>query len=186
MLKRIFPLIAAATALMIVASPATQARERHGKGYSDRDSSRQVVLARANRVERKGSRRHARRGDYRAYRYAPRRRNYRRPRYSRYAGPRIVWAPWYRHRDYRGWRNDRYYNLAILFSALETVRTGFTRRWHDPDTRTSGTVTPTRTYRLASGQYCREYQQQIVIDGRSVEGFGRACRQPDGSWQTVN
>ena len=186
MLKRISSLSAAATALMIVASPAAQAAERRGTGYTDRDGARQLQRHRGNRVERKGSRRQARRGDYRRHGYYPGQRKYRRRQHWRYAGPRIIWAPRYRHLYYGGWHRDHHYNLAVLFSVLETVRTGFTRRWYDPDTRTSGFVTPTRTYQLANGRYCREYQQRIVVDGNPVEGFGRACRQPDGSWRTVN
>jgi len=47
-------------------------------------------------------------------------------------------------------------------------------------------MTPTRTYQTASGSYCREFTQTIVVGGRTEEGYGTACRQPDGSWQIVN
>ncbi|MCZ6875908.1 MAG: hypothetical protein O7G88_20660 [bacterium] len=40
-----------------------------------------------------------------------------------------------------------------------------------------------RTYQIDSGQYCREYQQTVVIGGQEDRAFGTACRQPDGSWQ---
>ncbi len=175
MLKRIFSLIAVAAVATVVTAPAAQAGGRHGGGYSDRDGSRHV--ARDYRVN-KGSRHYRRRGYKRRYRA------YGHRRFIRYAPPPIFWLRADRHR--RHWRYGGTYNLAILFSVLEGVRTGTTHRWRDPDTRVSGTITPTRTWRLASGQYCREYQQQIVIDGRSREAFGRACRQPDGSWKTVN
>jgi surface antigen len=34
-----------------------------------------------------------------------------------------------------------------------------------------------------SSRYCREYTQQIRIDGKIQESYGTACLQPDGSWR---
>jgi hypothetical protein len=31
--------------------------------------------------------------------------------------------------------------------------------------------------------YCREFQKQIIIDGRTEQAYGVACRQPDGTWK---
>ena len=31
--------------------------------------------------------------------------------------------------------------------------------------------------------YCREFQKQIIIDGRTEQAYGVACRQPDGIWK---
>jgi surface antigen len=67
--------------------------------------------------------------------------------------------------------------------ALETSRTGQTTSWSNPDSGHSGDITPTRTYQNASGQYCREYQQEIDIGGQKEKAHGTACRQPDGSWK---
>ncbi len=75
-----------------------------------------------------------------------------------------------------------YYNNTSQ-EALETNPTGQTSRWYNPDSGNSGTVTPTKTYQVASGSYCREYSQTIVIGGRTEEAFGTACRQPDGTWK---
>ena len=47
-------------------------------------------------------------------------------------------------------------------------------------------VTPLRTYQANSGQYCREYQTYVYIDGREEQAYGTACRQPDGAWRAVN
>lgn len=38
---------------------------------------------------------------------------------------------------------------------------------------------------MDSGQYCREYQQSVTIQGKTQEGYGTACLQPDGSWQMI-
>ena len=34
--------------------------------------------------------------------------------------------------------------------------------------------------------YCREFQSVSVVAGRDQITYGRACRQPDGSWQIVH
>jgi len=69
--------------------------------------------------------------------------------------------------------------------ALEKNRSGTTSTWRNPDSGNSGDVTPVKTYQTASGQYCREYQQTVVINGKSQRAYGRACREPDGSWRIV-
>jgi surface antigen len=71
--------------------------------------------------------------------------------------------------------------------ALERSPTGTPVPWKNPDIGHTGAVTPVRTYQVADGRYCREYQQ--VGDDRGAWGqrrFGTACRQPDGSWKVVN
>jgi len=37
----------------------------------------------------------------------------------------------------------------------------------------------------SNGRYCREFTQEIFIGGEKKTGYGRACRQPDGSWEIV-
>lgn len=69
---------------------------------------------------------------------------------------------------------------------FEYGQTGQTATWSNPDTGHSGTVTPTRTYQQADGAYCREYQQTVSVGGKTEQAYGRACRQPDGSWKIVN
>ena len=67
--------------------------------------------------------------------------------------------------------------------AFEQNQTGQTSVWNNPETGNSGTVTPTKTYQLATGQYCRQYTQQITIGGEQHQTYGTACRQADGTWQ---
>ncbi len=71
-------------------------------------------------------------------------------------------------------------------NALESNRSGQPSSWSNPDSGHRGTVTPTRTYRTAAGENCREYQQTVTIDGKTEQAHGRACRQSDGSWKIVN
>lgn len=66
--------------------------------------------------------------------------------------------------------------------AFESNRTGQPSVWDNPDSGNSGSITPTRTYQLANGQYCREYHQTIVVGGEQHQAYGTACRQADGTW----
>jgi surface antigen len=70
-------------------------------------------------------------------------------------------------------------------TALETAQPGQTLPWRNPDTGNYGTVVPQGVYQTADGAYCREFQQNIVVGGHEQQGYGRACRQPDGSWKIV-
>lgn len=69
--------------------------------------------------------------------------------------------------------------------SLETIRTGVPTHWRNPDSGHQYTVVPTRTYDTPQGP-CREYTIDAVIGGRAEKVYGTACRQPDGSWRTVN
>ena len=69
--------------------------------------------------------------------------------------------------------------------ALESQRAGTTSSWRNPDSGNSGSITPTRTYQNPNGQYCREYQQTVKVGGKNEQLYGKACRQPDGSWKEV-
>ncbi|GGK39218.1 glycine zipper 2TM domain-containing protein [Salinarimonas ramus] len=55
-------------------------------------------------------------------------------------------------------------------------------RWQGDDAY--GEVIAFEPVRSARG-FCREYQHTIYIGGRPQQGYGTACRQPDGSWQIV-
>jgi surface antigen len=69
--------------------------------------------------------------------------------------------------------------------ALENNRVDEPYPWKNPDSGHYGSTTPKKTYRTAEGQYCREYQQTVVIGGEEQQAYGTACRQPDGSWKIV-
>jgi surface antigen len=77
-----------------------------------------------------------------------------------------------------------YYNQTSQ-SALENANNGQQLAWKNPQSGNYGTITPTSVYQNEYGAYCREYTQTINVGGRLEQGQGRACRQPDGSWQIV-
>ena len=69
---------------------------------------------------------------------------------------------------------------ACVGQALEQGKVGRQVAWNAADgSRVS--VTPTRDYRNAKGERCREYIA-ATDDGKSS---GAACRQPDGAWRAV-
>jgi surface antigen len=70
--------------------------------------------------------------------------------------------------------------------ALENNQSNQSSDWVNPDTGNSGGITPVRTFPGAQGQPCREFLSTIVIGGQEQQGYGTACRQPDGTWQIVS
>lgn len=80
--------------------------------------------------------------------------------------------------------DQAYYSRASQQAVAAPI--GETITWSNPQSGNYGTVTPTREgYQSTTGAYCREYQQEIVVGGQRQQGYGQACRQPDGSWQVV-
>jgi surface antigen len=57
--------------------------------------------------------------------------------------------------------------------------------WTNPNTNAQYTVTPTVTTPTSNGGVCREYTTEAVVDGRRERVYGKACRQPDGTWQDM-
>lgn len=81
---------------------------------------------------------------------------------------------------------DKAYAQRTAQDALEYNKTHQTSSWNNPDSKASGSVTPTRTYQTAEGRSCREYETSIIVDGKTEKATGTACRQPDGTWRVVN
>jgi surface antigen len=83
-------------------------------------------------------------------------------------------------------RADAMYASRAEYQALEYTPSGSSTPWRNPDTGHYGSVTPVETYETASGTYCREFQHQAQIGGRTRDVYGTACRTPDGQWQMVH
>jgi surface antigen len=81
---------------------------------------------------------------------------------------------------------DRMEAGKAQYSSLEYGRSGQSRDWYNPDTGNGGSYTPQAAYKDSNGKYCREYQQNITVGGRTETAYGTACRQPDGTWKVVN
>ncbi len=74
-------------------------------------------------------------------------------------------------------------NDAVVQSHTSPI--GETITWNNPESGNYGSITPVRDGTAASGAYCREFQQSITVSGRREQGYGVACRQPDGTWRIV-
>ncbi len=72
-------------------------------------------------------------------------------------------------------------DALCIDQALEHAPDGSSIRWNDADRQYS--VTPQQTIQDDQGRYCREYSMDAGVKGQTQQVFGKACRQPDGSWQ---
>ena len=69
--------------------------------------------------------------------------------------------------------------------ALEQGQAGQTITWNNPRTGGAYEVMPGNATTDPQGRYCREYTANATVGGGPQQVFGRACRQPDGSWKIV-
>jgi len=80
---------------------------------------------------------------------------------------------------------DRRLAADAEFEALESTAAGASREWRNPATGHRGSVTPGPAYSV--NQYtCRDYVDQITVDGKAETVRATACRQPDGSWRPIS
>lgn len=70
-------------------------------------------------------------------------------------------------------------------SAIIQTPVGQQASWTNNKTHTTYVVRPTKNYRKGN-LYCREFRTRIYVAGKWQQGYGRACRQPDGSWRIVH
>ena len=75
-------------------------------------------------------------------------------------------------------------NLAsrLIQTTLESMPDGATQRWANQQTGNSGEITPLRTYASESGQFCRDYREELVIAGDSGRFCHTACRDDSARW----
>jgi surface antigen len=72
---------------------------------------------------------------------------------------------------------------SCLAQSLEHAEDGQQIAWKNPDSGARYQVVPTKTVQAADGRYCREYTTTATVGGKAETVYGKACRQPDGSWQ---
>ena len=76
---------------------------------------------------------------------------------------------------------------------LEYSPPGTANSWnnHDAYQAEQGRVQVTKSYQQPrqlgqyEGRYCREFIQEIRVGNQVQQGYGTACRQPDGSWEMI-
>ncbi len=75
---------------------------------------------------------------------------------------------------------------AAISLALETHVSGAPAEWYNPDSGSRGRVEPVRTFKISTGQWCREYVHRLEFRGwRELRETRRAiaCRGADGVWK---
>ena len=76
---------------------------------------------------------------------------------------------------------------AAVALALERHVSGTPVEWHNPDSGSRGAVEPVRTFKISTGQWCREYLHKVEFQGWQQRREMRraiACRETDGRWRT--
>jgi surface antigen len=66
--------------------------------------------------------------------------------------------------------------------ALERNLSMNSANWNNPNTGSSGTITPLRTYKNLLGNYCRTYREKLVIGQQQAAYTDTACRSARGNW----
>jgi surface antigen len=72
---------------------------------------------------------------------------------------------------------------ATVQAVLERYPSGTVGVWIDPETEITGTITPIRTYRSASGIYCREFVSEMERANHKFSEEAVGCRTGDGVWE---
>jgi surface antigen len=75
--------------------------------------------------------------------------------------------------------NDVAIAAMLLQRTLDYAPDGTTRRWTNDQSGHSGAITPVRSYIATTGQYCRDYQEDISVDGERRQFLYSACRDED-------
>ncbi len=68
--------------------------------------------------------------------------------------------------------------------ALEHQRSGQPSAWINPDSGVRHEVVA-KPATQERGTYCREFQDNVTIAGKTQPIYGKACRKPDGNWELV-
>lgn len=75
--------------------------------------------------------------------------------------------------------NDVALAARLLQRTLDHAPDGTTRRWINDQSGHSGAITPVRSYIAESGQYCRDYREDISIGDLNRDFHYSACRDED-------
>lgn len=67
--------------------------------------------------------------------------------------------------------------------ALEEKQSGAALRWRHEELGLAGATTPTATFKLASGDFCRQYVQELNRPDSEQVFYGLACRTEAGRWE---
>lgn len=79
---------------------------------------------------------------------------------------------------------DKQLAAAAQQQALERGQAGQAIPWSNPANQHSGQIVPGEPYKQGNS-FCRTYTHTMYTGGQPQTSRGTACRQPDGTWNTV-
>jgi surface antigen len=77
---------------------------------------------------------------------------------------------------------DVRYAATTVQRSLETAPDGEARGWRNPASGYGGLVRPVTTYVSDTGQFCRRYEETLLLGGDRASYRHEACRDADGYW----
>ena len=80
---------------------------------------------------------------------------------------------------------DRSYAVDASYRGFEAGRPNSRYDWRSPRGDTYGYLQVGNYYQDRARGRCATYTQEIYVRGRPETARGRACRQPDGTWQMI-
>ncbi len=81
---------------------------------------------------------------------------------------------------------DQYYASYAYQDAFDSRRSNERVRWRNERSGNYGYVQAADVYRDRRGNACRNYEQEIYVNGRRQIAEGVACQNRDGTWRIVN
>ncbi|MFN7098160.1 MAG: hypothetical protein ACK4PR_11480, partial [Gammaproteobacteria bacterium] len=75
---------------------------------------------------------------------------------------------------------------AQVNQALELNKTNQATTWTNPNSNTTYTVTPTRTFSSPTGDPCRDYTVSALANGQTQQVYATSCRGASGGWHVVS
>ncbi len=82
-------------------------------------------------------------------------------------------------------QRDRELAAAAEYQALEYGHSGTPYPWDNPNSQHRGQIVPGKPYQQGNS-HCRPYTHTIYVSGQPQTVRGTACRNPDGTWQTIS
>lgn len=79
--------------------------------------------------------------------------------------------------------SDEIAMLGAVHTALSQVADGSAYVWHRGNGRISAVLQPTRSFKSAVGQVCRQLSVMLISGQHSQKTEGVACRLQGGRWQ---
>ena len=82
---------------------------------------------------------------------------------------------------------DQAFIETTISRALEKHVSGTQLDWSNPDSGSKGRIEPIRTFKISTGEWCREYVHTLEFHGwQELRETRRAvaCREGDGRWRT--